>query len=79
MNRVLGSTYLDLTVPTDSRPFFFNQLRILRYPEPRNVMRRKLNGEVEGGAILGNLIASAVLMMILLISIVAVIRPSWCL
>ncbi len=31
LNRVLGSTYLDLTVPTDSRPFFFNQLRMLDF------------------------------------------------
>jgi hypothetical protein len=33
LNRVAGGTYLDLTVPTDNRPFFFNQLRFSRIPE----------------------------------------------
>ena len=73
LNRVLGSTYLDLTVPTDSRPFFFNQLRIFDIRSLATVVRRRLNGEVMSGTSVGNLIASAVLMMILLISIVAVI------
>lgn len=73
LNRVLGSTYLDLTVPTDSRPFFFNQLRIFDIPSLVTVVRRRLNGEVMSGTSVGNLIASAVLMMILLISIFAVI------
>jgi len=73
LNRVLGSTYLDLTVPTDSRPFFFNQLRILDVPSLATVVRRRLNGQVMVGNSVGNLIATAVLMMILLISIVAVI------
>jgi hypothetical protein len=35
LNRVAGGTYLDLTVPTDNRPFFFNQLRFSRIPETR--------------------------------------------
>ncbi len=70
LNRVLGSTYLDLTVPTDSRPFFFNQLRIFDIPGLVAVLR---NGTEGNGVLWGNLIASAVLMMILLISIVAVI------
>jgi MFS family permease len=73
LNRVLGSTYLDLTVPTDSRPFFFNQLHILDVPSLATVVRRKLNGEVTSGVSVGNLIASTVLLMILLISFAAVI------
>jgi len=73
LNRVLGSTYLDLTVPTDSRPFFFNQLRLFDVPSLFKVMRLKLSGKLEGGAILGNLIASAAIMLIFVISIVAVI------
>jgi len=68
LNRVLGSTYLDLTVPTDNRPFFFNELRIFAIPNPVKFLQN-----LNSGVILGNLIASAVLMMILLISIVAVI------
>ncbi len=73
LNRVLGSTYLDLTVPTDSRPFFFNQLRMFDIPSLVTVVRGALNGDVKTGNIAGNLIASGVLMIILLISVVAVI------
>ena len=73
LKRVLDSTYLDLTVPTDSRPFFFNQLRIFDMRSLATVLRRRMNGQGEGGTTAGNLIASAVLVMILLISIVAVI------
>jgi hypothetical protein len=73
LNRVLGSTYLDLTVPTDSRPFFFNQLRMFDVPSLGVIVRRMLNGEVTTGTISGNLIASAILVIILLISVVAVI------
>jgi hypothetical protein len=73
LNRVLGSTYLDLTVPTDSRPFFFNQLRIFSVKSLGTAALRRLKGEVIKGTSVGNLVASAVLIMILLISIVAVI------
>ena len=73
LNRVLGSTYLDLTVPTDSRPFFFNQLRIFSVQSLGTAALRRLKGEVIKGTSVGNLVASAVLIMILLISIVAVI------
>jgi hypothetical protein len=69
LNRVLGSTNLDLTVPTDSRPFFFNQLRIFDFRSMESIL---LSGSGTG-LISGNMIASAVLLMILLISIVAVI------
>ena len=72
LNRVLGSTYLDLTVPTDARPFFFNQLRIFDIPSLVTVVRNRRNS-AGGGVWWGNLIASAVLLMILFISIVAVI------
>lgn len=73
LNRALGSTYLDLTVPTDSRPFFFNQLRFFDIPGLATVVRRRLSGQVMVGNSVGNLIATGVLMMILVISIVAVI------
>jgi len=68
LNRVLGSTYLDLTVPTDSRPFFFNQLRMLDYRSLAAVLKVGPGN----GVILGNLIVAAVLLIILFISIVAV-------
>jgi hypothetical protein len=72
LNRVLGSTYLDLTVPTDSRPFFFNQLRMFDVPSMVTVVKRKLN-HADDGVTSGNLRASVVLVLILLISIVAVV------
>jgi hypothetical protein len=71
LNRVLGSTYLDLTVPTDSRPFFFNQLRIFDLPDLITVLRSMRNGF--SGVWWGNLMASSVLVLILFISIVAII------
>ncbi|HEY4049910.1 MAG TPA: hypothetical protein VGM27_23860 [Acidobacteriaceae bacterium] len=73
LHRALDSSYLDLTVPTDARPFFFNQLRILDIPSLVTVARRRLNGQLGGGVIGGNLIASGVLAMILFISLIAVI------
>jgi hypothetical protein len=73
LHRALNSSYLDLTVPTDSRPFFFNQLRIFDIPSLVSVVGRRLNGQLGGGVIGGNLIASGVLAMILFISLIAVI------
>ena len=67
LNQVLGSTFLDLTVPTDTRPFFFNQLRMLDIPRLAPILRHTHS------VVWGNLIASSVLVIILLISIVAVI------
>jgi hypothetical protein len=69
LNRVLDSTYLNLTVPTDQKPFFFNQLRIFDLPSILAVLHK--GGE--GGVIQGNLTASVVLLMILIISVIAVI------
>ena len=66
----MGGDYLDLTVPTDNRPFFFNQLRFTDIPE---VARRALDHKLGGGVRRGNLTASAVLILILFISIGAVI------
>jgi spermidine synthase len=70
LNRVLESTYLDLSVPTDNRPFFFNQLRFRDIPRTAS---RMIRGNLRVGVMSGNLIASGVLMLILFISIIAVI------
>jgi hypothetical protein len=70
LNRVAGSTYLDLTVPTDNRPFFFNLLRVSDIP---GVTQRLLGGSLGRGVVKGNLVAAACLALILLISIVAVV------
>ena len=70
LNRAVDAAYLDLTVSTDNRPFFFNQLRFSNIPD---VTRRLLNHTLQGGVSKGNLAASAVLILILFISIIAVI------
>ena len=59
-----------LSVPTDKRPFFFNQLRFFDLP---TVARLLHNRQSSTGVIAGNLYASGVLLMILVISIIAVI------
>ena len=69
INRVAASAYLDLSVPTDNRPFFFNQLRFSEIP---NATRRTLTREA-GGVVTGNLFATIVLGLILLISALAVV------
>ena len=61
---------MDLSVTTDNRPFFFNQLRLVDIPSEA---RYRLTNRTGGGVIKGNLIASGVLLLILCISIVAVI------
>jgi hypothetical protein len=73
LNRSLNASYLDLTVPTDNRPFFFNQLRIFDIPTVATILRRDWNGQVGNGVLGGNLIATGVLAMILFISVLAVI------
>ncbi|MGC2638581.1 MAG: hypothetical protein WA294_15470 [Acidobacteriaceae bacterium] len=73
LNRSLDRSYLDLTVPTDSRPFFFNQLRILDVPKLIETLRMISSHRVATGSFSGNLMASGVLGLILLLSIEAVI------
>ncbi len=70
LNRVLEGNYLDLSVPTDNRPFFFNQLRFRNIP---NATLRMIHGNLRVGVMAGNLIASGVLVLILFISIIAVV------
>jgi hypothetical protein len=72
LNRVLGSTYLDLTVPTDRRPFYFNQLRIFDLPSMAAALR-EMSRSGFSGIWCGNLVASLVLLMILFLAIIAVI------
>jgi hypothetical protein len=70
LNRVVDAAYLDLSVPTDNRPFFFNQLRFSHIPD---AMRRLLNKTLARSVERGNLLASVALILILCISIVAVV------
>jgi hypothetical protein len=73
LNRALNSSYLDLTVPIDARPFFFNQLRLFDIPSLMTVARLFQNKKLGEGVLAGNLLASSALIMILFLSIVAVI------
>jgi len=70
LNRAASRTFLDLSVPTDNRPFFFNQLRFRDIP---HFIGEKIRGTLRGGVIDGNLLASAALALILVIAIVAVV------
>ena len=70
LNREADAAYLDLTVPTDNRPFFFNELRFSTIPD---VVQRLSDQTLGSGVLKGNLVASAVLVLILFISIIAVV------
>jgi hypothetical protein len=70
LNHVVEGTFLDLSVSTDNRPFFFNQLRFSGIPE---ATKRLMNRTLSAGVVQGNLVATAVLILILFISVIAVI------
>ena len=71
VNAVAGPAWLDLTVPTDSRPFFFNELKLQNLPVA--IARFYTEGKAPGGVFGGNLKATVTLVLILAISIVGVI------
>jgi predicted membrane-bound spermidine synthase len=73
LDRALNGSNLDLSVPTDARPFFFNQLRILNIPSVIALARHEFGRRGMAGVVEGNLLATFVLGMILFLSIVAVI------
>jgi hypothetical protein len=70
LNHAAGNAWLDLTVPTDNRPFFFNQLQFSRIPA---VVLQVLSHRGSGGVLHGNLQASIALVMILGIAVIAVV------
>jgi hypothetical protein len=67
LDRTTTGFYLDLTPPTDARPFFFNQLRFLTLFDA-NVFSRL----ADTGVVAGNLVATLTLVMLILISVVLV-------
>ncbi|MDD5678985.1 MAG: hypothetical protein PHW60_13510 [Kiritimatiellae bacterium] len=69
LNHVARKTFLDLSVPTDNRPFFFNQLRFGDIP---HFVKMIFRNELSGGVVYGNLRASIALVLILAIAFVAV-------
>lgn len=70
LDQVASTGWLDLTVSTDNKPFFFNQLRFQHIPA---VLPRLWRSEISNGVMRGNLVASVSLVLILLIATVAVI------
>jgi hypothetical protein len=70
LNRAGATAWLDLTVSTDNRPFFFNQLRFSKIPE---ALPRLWRNEIGEGVMRGNLVASVALVLILLIATFGVI------
>lgn len=67
LERATASYYLDLTPPTDARPFFFNQLRFATLLDPGVFARF-----THTGVFAGNLIATLTLAMLVLISLALV-------
>ena len=63
-----ASLVLDLTPPTDNRPFFFNQL-----PLTRAYLALELRFYSTPGVLSGNIIASLTLLLILIVSIILVL------
>jgi spermidine synthase len=71
LNQAVQGAYLDLTVSTDNRPFFFNQLRFSRLPQlAKSFLTRSFTSK---GVLFGNILASAALALILLLSLIAVV------
>ena len=70
LDRAASSATLDLTVTTDNRPFFFNQLRFQNIPRMLPAMMRN---ELPGGVLRGNLTASMILVLIFAIATLAVV------
>ena len=68
IDHVSADAYLDLSVPTDNRPFFFNQLKLSRI---RDVVASRLE-HGDKGVIFGNLVATAALLLIVVVSLIAV-------
>jgi hypothetical protein len=73
LNRALNQTYLDLTVPTDRRPFFFSEFRLLDVPKLVQTARVMATHPLGQGSFSGNLMASGALVLILFLSIEAVV------
>jgi hypothetical protein len=69
LDQAAGSAWLDLTVPTDERPFFFNQLRFRNIPA---VLPLLVRNEIGYGVFRGNLIASIALILVVIVATIAV-------
>jgi hypothetical protein len=70
LDALVAHADLDLSVPTDNRPFFFSQLRFRNIPR---MLPSLANNTLGLGVLRGNLIASIVLVLILAIAAIAVV------
>ncbi len=70
LNQVASTTFLDFSVPTDNRPFFFNQLRFRDIP---HYLLSDISSKLGSGVLSGNLRATIGLILLLAIAFVAVI------
>jgi hypothetical protein len=70
LDRAAGSAWLDLSVPTDQRPFFFNQLRLRHIPE---VLPLLMRNQIGYGVFRGNLVASIALVLVVIVAAAAVL------
>ncbi len=70
LNRTASTAFLDLSVPTDNRPFFFNQLRFRDIPQ---AVWRMSRGELGDGVMRGNLDASITLVLLFAIALFGVV------
>ncbi len=70
LDNAASAASLDLTVPTDNRPFFFNQLRFRDVPRVVGAVMRQ---QLPPGVLRGNASASIALILILGISVIAVV------
>ena len=69
LDQAAATASLDLTVPTDNRPFFFNQLRFGDVPR---MLGKLWQRELLGGVVRGNLMASIALVLILIATVAVV-------
>ena len=75
LNERAGAYWLDLSPPTDARPFFFNQLRIFNLRNLRTFIEeyRRTGSSAASYVVIGNVVAIATLFMLIVFSLIAVI------
>jgi hypothetical protein len=73
LNRYTANLEFDLTPPTDDRPFFFNQLPLYHPIQALVFAIHDAGSAVHGGIREGNLVATATLIMLFLISLILVL------
>jgi spermidine synthase len=75
LNERAGAYWLDLSPPTDARPFFFNQLRIFNLRNLHHFIEeyRRTGSSAASFVVVGNVVATATLFMLIVFSVIAVV------